>query len=145
MQLALVQQLSPDGFARTSIEQHVVGQYDSSTAVNLEQRLDVLDEVELLVRCGRPEVVAFDHIFFCGALAIGAFNLGAALFSERRVGQHDVEALARIGRQGVGNLYWHVLFGADAVQQQVHRAHACRGLHQLITGEGRFLEVVHVS
>src|ERR1017187_5582645 len=40
------------------LEQHIVGQNDGGAAVDLEQAADVLEEVELFVAGGRPEVVA---------------------------------------------------------------------------------------
>jgi hypothetical protein len=56
--VALVEQLAAHGLAGPALEQHVVGDDDGGAAVDLEQRLDVLDEVELLVRGGDPEVRA---------------------------------------------------------------------------------------
>src|SRR5712692_4495474 len=56
--IALVEELPPYGLARAALEKHVVGDDDGRAAVDLEQRLHVLDEVELLVGGGRPEVVA---------------------------------------------------------------------------------------
>jgi hypothetical protein len=47
--VALVQQLAADGLAGPALEEHVVGHDDGGAAVDLEQRLDVLHEVELLV------------------------------------------------------------------------------------------------
>ena len=55
--LAFVQQLAAHGFARPALEEHVVGHYDRCLAVDFQQRLDVLDEIELLVAGGGPEVV----------------------------------------------------------------------------------------
>ncbi|HLQ46472.1 MAG TPA: hypothetical protein VK137_17140 [Planctomycetaceae bacterium] len=55
-----MQELSSHGFACATFEWHVVRQDDGGAAVHLEQRFDVLDEVELFVTGGRPEVVAYD-------------------------------------------------------------------------------------
>jgi hypothetical protein len=79
--------------------------------------------------------------FSVEVLAVLAHDHRAALLAEGRIGQHHVEALAGVGRQRVGHLDGHALLGADAVQHQVHRAHARRGLHQLPAAEGAFLEV----
>ena len=56
--IALLQQLAADCLACPALKQHVVGHDDGGAAVDLQQGLDVLDEVELLVRRGCPEVVA---------------------------------------------------------------------------------------
>jgi hypothetical protein len=63
--VALVHQLAADGLAGAAFEQYVVGHHHrtsswSMRAVDLEYRLDVLDEVEQLVADGGPEVVALD-------------------------------------------------------------------------------------
>ena len=62
MHVALVQELPADGLARAAFEQHVVRHHHGGAAVLLEQRLDVLHEVELLVGRGGPEVVALDDV-----------------------------------------------------------------------------------
>jgi hypothetical protein len=101
--VALVQQLLADGLARAALEQHVVGQHHGGAAVLLEQRLDVLHEVELLVAGGGPEVVALDHVLLGADFAFGAGDHRAALLAEGRIRQHHVEALAGVGRQRVGH------------------------------------------
>ena len=60
-----------DGFARAALEEHIVGHDDRGPAVDLEQRLDVLHEVELLVTVLRPEVIADDLERLAGLLALG--------------------------------------------------------------------------
>jgi hypothetical protein len=47
--VALGEQLAADGLAGAALEEDVVGDDDGGAAVDLEERLDVLDEVELLV------------------------------------------------------------------------------------------------
>ena len=54
------QQLAPDRLAGTALEQHVVGQDHGRTAVDVQDRHDVLDEVELLVARGDDEVLPLD-------------------------------------------------------------------------------------
>ena len=135
-----MQQLSADGFAGAALEQHVVGQHHGGAPVHGQQGLDVLHKVQLLVGRGGPKVVALDHVLFGAALAISPFYLCAALLAKRRVGQHHLVALAGIGCQCIHHLHRHMLFAADAMQQQVHGAHACGGLHQLVAGERLFLQ-----
>ena len=57
--VALVKELPPNGLARATLEEHVVGDDDGGAAVDLQD--DVLDEVQLLVGGGRPELVADDN------------------------------------------------------------------------------------
>jgi hypothetical protein len=104
--VALVEQLAADGLAGAALEQDVVGDDDGGAAVDLEQRFDVLDEVELLVGRAGPEVLAL----VADLLALGLAGLGddedARLAAERRGapalqaadGQaSDEERLARAG------------------------------------------------
>ena len=52
------QELLAHGLARAPLEEDVVGNDDSRLARRLQDRVDVLDEVELLVRARRPEVLS---------------------------------------------------------------------------------------
>ena len=47
-----------DGLAGTDLEQHIVGNHHRGGAADLEQADDMLDEVELLVLGGSPEVLS---------------------------------------------------------------------------------------
>ena len=49
MDLTLLEELAADLFSSAALKQHVVWHHDGGTAVDLEQRLHVLDEVQLLV------------------------------------------------------------------------------------------------
>ncbi len=98
-------------------------------------------KVQLLVAGGGPEVVALHDVFLGGGLAVFAHDHCAALLAEGRIGQHHVEALAGVGGQRVGHTHRHALLRANAVQHQVHRAHARRALHQLPAAEGAFLQM----
>jgi len=70
MDVAVVQELPADRLAGATLEENVVGDDYASTAVYCEQRLDVLDEIELLVRGSSPEVVAPVGLFLFGRLAV---------------------------------------------------------------------------
>ncbi len=60
MDVAIVEQSAADHFAGAAFEEDVVWHDDRRAAVNVQNRLDVLDEVELLVAGCRPEVIAHD-------------------------------------------------------------------------------------
>ena len=94
--LALVQQLAADGLACAAFEEHVVRHHDRRPAVLLQQGFDVLEEVELLVGGRRPEVVALDDFRFPRDFAVVRHNRRAALLAERRIGHHDLVAIAGI-------------------------------------------------
>lgn len=96
MNLALVQQLPADGLPCAAFEEDVIGDDDRSAAVLLQQGFYMLEEVELFVGRRRPEVVAFDNFRFPRDFAIVRDNGRAALFSKRRVGHHNLVAIAGI-------------------------------------------------
>ena len=60
MNVGLFQQFAADSFTGSAFEQHVVRQNDGSSPVLLQNREDVLQEVQLLVAGRCPEVVAID-------------------------------------------------------------------------------------
>jgi hypothetical protein len=93
MHVALVQELSPDSLPCPAFEQDIIRDNDGSPAILLEQRLDVLQEVQLLVRGRGPEVVALVGLFLLRDLAFLAHDGDAALLSEGRIGEDDVESL----------------------------------------------------
>lgn len=64
----------------------------------------MLHEIELLVRSRRPEIIALDNVALTTGLALLADNRGAAFLAERRVGQHQIEAIAGISGRWVK--YW---------------------------------------
>ena len=129
--VAVVQQLPAYRFAGAALEQHVVRQHQGRAAILLQQRLHVLDEIELLVRSGGPEIVALDRVAFLADLALFSDNRRAALLAEGRIGQHHVEARAGVGGQRIAHGNRLEFLAADAVQQHVHRAQPGGGLHQL--------------
>ena len=51
MDVAGLEELAPEGLAGPALEEDVVGEDDGAAAVYLQQRFDVLQEVELLVSC----------------------------------------------------------------------------------------------
>ena len=59
------QQLLPDGFTGAALEKHIVRHDHRRFAGRLQQCVDVLNEIELFVGAGGPEVLAvIHHIFF---------------------------------------------------------------------------------
>ena len=49
MDVTLLEQIRADGLSGSALEEDVVGDDDRSSAVDFQQRLDVLDEIELFV------------------------------------------------------------------------------------------------
>ena len=49
MDVALLEQVRADGLSGSALEEDVVGDDDRSSAVDFQERLDVLDEIELFV------------------------------------------------------------------------------------------------
>ena len=105
MDVGAFKEFAADGFAGAAFEEDVVGQYHRGAAVDLEDGMDVLEEVQLFVAGRRPEIVAVDGEAFLGLFAVGANHGHAALFAEGRIGQdHIVLAMFRgervFGRYG---------------------------------------------
>ena len=77
-------------FTGAAFEKDVVGNNDGGAVVLLQNREDVLEKVELFVARTRPEVVAMNdkRLFLFVARFVDDGN--AALFPERRIGQHHL-------------------------------------------------------
>ena len=129
----LLEQLAANRLARAAFEQHVVRHHDRGAAMLLEDREDVLEEVELLVAGRRPEIVAVDRQAFLLRLACLVDDGHAALLAERRIGQHHFVILAALAAERVTNLDRHLVCSvrADAVQEQIHAAEPRHAVDQL--------------
>ena len=92
----------------------------------------MLQEVQLLVRCGRPEVLPLIRKRFFVRLSLFIHNGDAALLAERRIGQHHVEPVARIGSKTVANNYRTVI-SANAMQEHIHHTETRRCINDLPT------------
>ncbi len=138
-----MQELAAHGLTGPAFKQHVIRHHDPATAMLFEQGLDMLEEIQLFVGGGGPEVFPFDNIRLLGGLAVFADNGGAALLAERGIGQDNIETVARIGSQGIAHCQWQFAVAcADAVQHKVHGTKAGRALDQLPAGKGDVLEGV---
>ena len=92
-----VQTMYPEGFATRIVPEGLA-------AAGLEDRHDVLDEVELLVARRRDEVLALDLAILAYLSPIGTDHRQRRLLPERRVRQHDGPALTRVGDERVSDL-----------------------------------------
>ena len=102
MDVGLLEQFAADRLPRSTLEQHIVGKNHRSAAVLLQDREDVLEEVELLVARRRPEIIAVDDQAFL-LLITGIVDDGhAALLAERRIGQHDLVLAVLAGKSILG-------------------------------------------
>ena len=90
MNVRLLEQFAPDGFARAAFEEHVVRQHHRRASVLLEDGEDVMEEIELLVAGACLEIVAVDDERFLRRLARLVDDGHAALFAEGRIGQDDL-------------------------------------------------------
>ena len=101
----------------------------------------MLDEVQLLVGTGRPEIltVVDQILFFLLALLVGHGDGG--LFAEGRVGEDVIHTVAGIGEQGIALGYGDVAVDiTDIVEVEIHQGHFEGGLDQLVTEEGLVFE-----
>ena len=135
MDVALLEEVPAHRLAGAALEEHVVRHHDGGAAVDPEQRLDVLDEVELLVRGRGPEVRAVVGEGLAVGLALLVDHGDRRLLAERRIGDDDVGVQLRLVAQGVVDLDRRpVVVGAvraDAVEEEVHAAEAGDVGHQL--------------
>src|SRR6266480_2835815 len=124
MHLALLQQLAPDSLTGPALEKHIVRHNHGSAPINLEQRLDMLDKVQLLVAGARPEVVAHNHAGLALLVTLLVHKSDTALAPKGRIGQDDIEILARVTAQTIGdaNRRLAIFVAADTVQKEVHHA-----------------------
>ena len=142
--VGLLEERATNRLPSAAFEEDVVGHDHGGAAVLLEDREDVLEEVELLVRGRGPEVVAVDHQRFLRGVALLVHDGDAALLAEGRIGQHDV-VLAVLAREGVLRSDGQVrgaCIGTDAVEQQVHRAEARDAVDQLDAEERAVVELL---
>jgi hypothetical protein len=99
--LELFEQALSERLPGSAFEQHVVREHDRGTAVDLQDRFDVLNEVDLLVGGRDPEVIADDlQIVFAGRAVLNDY-LHRGLRAERGVGQYDRPALAGVGSESL--------------------------------------------
>ena len=126
--LALLEQVPAHGLAGAPFEEHVVGDDDGGAAVDRQQRLHVLDEVELLVGRRRPEVGAVVRQCLAVGVAFLIDDGDRRLLAEWRIGDDDVRARGRLIAQRVvdGDRRFVVVsaVGSDAVKEEVHAAEA---------------------
>lgn len=89
--VAAFEEFAADGFAGAAFEEDVVGEDDGGAAADHKFADDVLEEVELFVAGGGPEVGALVFLFLGGDLAVVADDGVAALFAEGGIGENHVE------------------------------------------------------
>src|SRR5205823_9819178 len=94
--LTLMEEFPAHRLARSSLEEDVIWYDDGGPAVNLEQGLHVLNEVELLVRGGRPEVGSVVREGLAVRLALLVDYRDARPLPERRIGEDHVRMRARL-------------------------------------------------
>jgi len=92
----------------------------------------MLDEIELLVRRGHPEVVPYDLQIIPGLTAVGANHGDRRFAAERRIGQDDRVARAGVGGQRISHCERIPIRAPDSVQQQVHRCQPSGPVDQLV-------------
>jgi hypothetical protein len=113
------------------------GTNDGSAPVHGEKGLDVLDEVQLLVRRGGPEVVSEDHQVFALSFALRVDHSHRGLFAERRIREDHLESVSGVRPERVLYVDRAVcVLRADAMQEHVHHAEPGGVIHDLPTMEG---------
>ena len=141
MDVALGQQPAAHRLTGAALEQHVVRHHDGCPPGVLHECTHVLQEVELLIAGGCPEVGTFHRQGLPFRLALTVDKGQAGLAAEGRVGQHHVVVDAGMGPKAV--VHGDVgLVAADAVEVQVHHAQPGRAVHDLPAVQGVPLQVL---
>src|SRR6266511_5160895 len=81
---AFVQQLPSNRLPCAAFEEDIIRHNDCRPAVLLQQRFDVLEKIELLVRGRLPEIIALDDLRFSRHFAVIGHNGRAAFFTKGR-------------------------------------------------------------
>lgn len=137
MQVGGLQQLLADDLTCAALEKHIIRYYNSRSASGFQNGIDVLDEIQLLVGAGGPEVLTVIDKLLVLILALLIGDGNGRLFAEGWIGEHIVHTIAGICQQGVANGNGHFTINiADVVQIQVHQCHLEGIAHQLIAIEG---------
>ena len=124
MDIGLLEKLPADCLPCPSLEEDIIRKHHGGAAMLLEDREDVLEEVELLVACAGPEVIAVDREGVLRLLSIGSDDRNTAFFPKGRIGKNHVvfpmlpgKRIFRrdreIGRIGIAS---------DTVEEEIHGA-----------------------
>ena len=137
MQITGSKQLLADDLASAALKEHVVRHDYRSLARGFQDGIDVLDEIELLVAAGGPEIltVIYEVFFLLFDFLIGEGEGG--FFTEGRIYENVVHPVAVIGEQRVSVRHGYVSVNvADVVQIEIHQAQLEGGGNQLVSVEG---------
>ena len=100
----------------------------------LENGEDVLEEIELFVAGGGPEIVAIDDERFLGRLACLVDDGHAAFLAERRIGQDDFVFAVFPGQRVLGDdRQLGVRAPTYTMKEQIHGTQARDAVHQFNT------------
>ena len=123
VQIGSLQELPAHRLASPALEEHVVRYDHRRFAPGVQERVDVLDKIQLLVGAGGPEVgPVVDKVFLLLLpLLIGEGDGG--LLAKGRVGQHIVHPVAGVGQQCIPQSDGDVSVDVpDVVEIQIHQA-----------------------
>ena len=137
MQIGGLEQLLADDLTGTALKQHIIRNHNGGSTGGFQNGVDMLDEIQLLVGAGCPEVLTVVNQFLVLLFALLVGDGDGGFFAEGRVGQNIVHPIAGVGQQGISQSHRHVAINiTDVVQIQVHQCHFEGGSHQLIAVEG---------
>ena len=127
----LPEKIPPDRLPCPALEEDVVGHHHRTAAVHLEERLDVLDEVKLLIFCRRPEILPLVGMLFLLEVPLLVDDRDAALLPEGGIGEDHAVALAGVVGQAIDARLDRARIGVYAVEVEIHDAQAGRVGHDL--------------
>ena len=142
MDIGLLEKLPPDRLPCPSLEEDIIRQHHGGAAMLLEDREDVLEEVELLVACAGPEVVTVDREGVLRLLSVSPDDCDAAFLSKGRIGQNHVvfPMLPGKGILGRDREIGRIGIAPDTVEEEIHCAKPSHTIDQLNAVEGAALQ-----
>src|SRR3972149_6910471 len=104
MDITFMQKFTAYDFTRTAFKEYIIRHNDRSLAGHVQNVLDVLDEVELLVAGGGPEIFANNVLRLSLDLAFFSHKSDAGLLAKGRIGEHHVEVFARVRGKTISHM-----------------------------------------
>jgi hypothetical protein len=91
VEIRAFQKFLADGLTGSALEQDIVRHNNAGAPSRFEHRADVLNEIKLLVGCGRPEIlpVVGEIVFFPVAFLVRETH--GALLAKGWIGKHVIE------------------------------------------------------
>ena len=96
MHIVIVEQFPPYRLSRSTFKENIIGHYYGDSAVHLEERLHMLQEVELLIGGSCLEVLTLVNQRFPVCSTFSIYDSYTASLAEGRIRKDHVVAVPRV-------------------------------------------------